>query len=61
MRNPVFFQIPLIELTPWARIFRPPVEGKIVNGAEGLEVGDKVRVKLVATNVEMGFIDFVRA
>jgi exoribonuclease-2 len=45
----------------WARIFRPPVEGKIVRGFEGLEVGDKVRVKLVATNVEMGFIDFVRA
>jgi len=44
----------------WARIFRPPVEGKIVRGYEGLEVGDKVRVKLVATNVEMGFIDFVR-
>jgi len=32
-----------------------------VRGYEGLEVGDKVRVKLVATNVEMGFIDFVRA
>ncbi|MCM3875921.1 MAG: RNB domain-containing ribonuclease [Thermoanaerobaculia bacterium] len=45
----------------WARIFRPPVEGKIVHGFEGLEVGDKVRVKLVATNVERGFIDFVRA
>jgi len=45
----------------WARIIRPPVEGKIVRGYEGLEVGDKVRVKLVATNVEMGFIDFVRA
>ena len=45
----------------WARIFRPPVEGKIVRGSEGLEVGDKVSVKLVATNVERGFIDFVRA
>jgi VacB/RNase II family 3'-5' exoribonuclease len=44
----------------WARIFQPPVEGKILRGYEGLEVGDKVRVKLVATNVEMGFIDFVR-
>ena len=45
----------------WARIIRPPVEGKIVRGYEGLEVGDKVRVKLVATSVERGFIDFVRA
>jgi exoribonuclease-2 len=37
------------------------VEGKIVHGAEGLEVGDKVRVKLVSTDVERGFIDFVRS
>ena len=45
----------------WARVFQPPVEGKIVRGAEGLEVGDKVRVKLLATDVEHGFIDFARA
>ena len=44
----------------WVRIFRPPVEGKVVRGDEGLEVGNKVRVKLVSTNVERGFIDFVR-
>jgi exoribonuclease-2 len=41
-------------------IFRPPVEGKVVRGYEGLEVGDKARVRLVSTNVEHGFIDFVR-
>jgi exoribonuclease-2 len=45
----------------WARVFQPPVEGKVVRGAEGLEVGDKVRVKLLATDVEHGFIDFARA
>jgi len=45
----------------WVRIFRPPVEGKVVRGSEGLEVGDKARVKLVSTDVERGFIDFVRA
>jgi exoribonuclease-2 len=44
----------------WVRIFRPPVEGKVVRGYEGLEVGDKARVRLVSTNVEHGFIDFVR-
>ena len=44
----------------WARIFHPPVEGKIVEGFGGLRVGDKVRVKLVATDVERGFVDFVR-
>jgi exoribonuclease-2 len=45
----------------WARIFAPPVEGRIVRGEEGLEVGDKVRVKLLSTDVERGFIDFARA
>src|SRR5262249_47731530 len=44
----------------WARIFHPPVEGKIVHGERGLDVGDKVRVKLVGADVERGFIDFVR-
>jgi len=45
----------------WVRIFRPPVEGKVVRGAERLDVGDRVRVTLVATNVERGYIDFARA
>jgi VacB/RNase II family 3'-5' exoribonuclease len=44
----------------WVRIFRPPVEGKLVHGQGGLDVGDRVRVKLVSTDVERGFIDFVR-
>ena len=43
----------------WVRVFSPPVEGKLVNGAASLKLGEKVRVKLVATNVERGFIDFV--
>lgn len=45
----------------WVRIFQPPAEGKLVHGWEGLEVGDKLRVKLISTDVERGFIDFVRA
>jgi exoribonuclease-2 len=44
----------------WVRVFDPPVEGKLVQGFEGLAVGKKLRVKLIATNVERGFIDFVR-
>ena len=43
----------------WVRVFSPPVEGKLVNSTAELKVGDKVRVKLIATNVERGFIDFV--
>jgi exoribonuclease-2 len=45
----------------WVRIFHPPIEGKVVHGAEGLDIGHKVRVKLIDTNVDAGFIDFVRA
>ncbi|MEN3352599.1 MAG: ribonuclease [Betaproteobacteria bacterium] len=44
----------------WARISQPVAEGKVVNGFEGLDVGDKVRVKLLRTDVERGFIDFER-
>ncbi len=45
----------------WVRIFQPVVEGKVVRGFEGLDVGDRVRVELVDTDVERGFIDFARA
>jgi VacB/RNase II family 3'-5' exoribonuclease len=44
----------------WVRIQHPATEGKIVNGAQGLDVGDKVRVELVRAVVERGFIDFLR-
>jgi exoribonuclease-2 len=44
----------------WVRVLRPPVEGRVVRGFEGLDVGDPVRVKLVRTDVERGFIDFER-
>ena len=45
----------------WIRIFRPPAEGKLVEPSEGLDVGDRVDVQLVATDVERGFIDFAGA
>ncbi len=43
----------------WVRILEPPVEGKVVQGYAGFDVGDRVRVKLIDVNVERGFIDFV--
>lgn len=42
----------------WVRVLTPPAEGKLVQGNGGLRVGDQVRVKLLLTNVEQGFIDF---
>jgi VacB/RNase II family 3'-5' exoribonuclease len=43
----------------WVRVLDPPVEGKVVQGFAGFDVGDRVRVKLTNVNVERGFIDFV--
>jgi len=42
----------------WVRLLTIPVEGKLVNGFEGLDVGERLRVQLTDTNVEQGFIDF---
>ena len=44
----------------WVRLFDPPVEGRLVDGARGLRVGDKVRVRLEHTNFERGYLDFSR-
>ena len=44
----------------WVRLLQPPVEGRVVSGFEGLDVGDRVTVKLERTDVERGFIDFSR-
>jgi exoribonuclease-2 len=42
----------------FVRVIDPPVEGKIVKGANGLDVGDTVDVTLVHTDPQHAFIDF---
>jgi exoribonuclease-2 len=42
----------------FARLLRPPAEGRVVTGEQGLDVGDQIRVKLVDTEPMRGFIDF---
>lgn len=42
----------------FVRTLDPHVEGKLVEGGKGLDVGDRVQVRLVATNPERGYIDF---
>jgi exoribonuclease-2 len=44
----------------WVRISSPLTEGKVVKGFQGLDVGDRVRVTLLHTDVARGFIDFAR-
>jgi exoribonuclease-2 len=44
----------------WVRLLNPPVEGKLVQGSQGIDVGHRIRVQLVHTDVEQGFIDFKR-
>lgn len=44
----------------WARLLTVPVEGRVVRGFEGMDVGDRVRVQLLATDIERGFIDLGR-
>ena len=45
----------------YVRIFDPPAEGRVVKNEAGLAVGDTVRVKLVATDFERGYLDFVNS
>jgi VacB/RNase II family 3'-5' exoribonuclease len=42
----------------WVRLLRVPVEGKVVQGFDGLDVGGRVRVQLISVDVQQGFIDF---
>jgi exoribonuclease-2 len=44
----------------YVRIFKPPVEGRVVRGERGIDVGDKVKVRLVSVDIMKGFIDFER-
>ena len=46
------------ESATWVRIFTPPVEGMLLGEDASLEVGQRLRVRLVRTDVERGFIDF---
>jgi ribonuclease R len=42
----------------WVRLLKVPVEGKLVSGFDGVDVGDRIRVKLTSVDVQQGFIDF---
>jgi exoribonuclease-2 len=45
----------------WVRLLHPPIEGRLVSGFEGMDVGHRLRVQLVHVDAERGYIDFKRA
>ena len=45
----------------FVRVMKPHIEGLLAQGAQGLDVGDKLRVKLTRTDVQRGYIDFAKA
>ena len=45
----------------WVRIQHPAVEGRVIRGTEGLDVGDRTRVELLRVDIDRGFIDFAKA
>ena len=44
----------------FVRVMQPHIEGLLAQGAQGLHIGDKIRAKLTRTDVQRGFIDFVK-
>ena len=44
----------------FVRVLQPHIEGLLVQ-AQGVDVGDRLRVKLIRTDVQRGYIDFARA
>ena len=45
----------------FVRVLSPPAEGMLVRGQQGVDVGDRLQVKLINTDPRRGFIDFARA
>lgn len=45
----------------FVRVLQPRVEGLLTQGQQGVDVGDRLRVKLIRTDVQRGYIDFARA
>jgi exoribonuclease-2 len=44
----------------WVRLLGLPVEGRLVRGFEGVDVGDRIHVRLASVDVDQGYIDFQR-
>ena len=45
----------------FVRVLQPHIEGLLAQGQQGLDVGDRLRAKLIRTDPSKGYIDFARA
>jgi VacB/RNase II family 3'-5' exoribonuclease len=62
-RSGAVFDAIVTGVTPkgtFVRVLQPRVDGLLAQGQQGVDVGDKFRVKLIRTDVQRGFIDFAR-
>lgn len=44
----------------FVRVLQPRIEGLLAQGGQGLDVGDKLRARLIRADVQRGYIDFAR-
>ncbi|WP_202796889.1 hypothetical protein [Pedosphaera parvula] len=44
----------------YVRLLKFPAEGRVVQGMQGIDVGDKLKVQLLSVDLNQGFIDFAR-
>ena len=44
----------------FVRVLKPAVEGLLAQGQQGADVGDRLRVKLIRTDQQQGYIDFAK-
>ncbi|HEV2987689.1 MAG TPA: RNB domain-containing ribonuclease [Candidatus Angelobacter sp.] len=44
----------------FVRALTPHIEGMLVRGQQGADVGDRLRVRLISTDIRRGYIDFAR-
>jgi len=45
----------------FVRVLQPHVEGMLAQGEQGLDIGDRIRARLIRTDAQRGYIDFARA
>lgn len=57
------FQAIVTGVTPkgvFVRVINPPIEGRLMRGEQGVDVGDQIRMTLLSTDPQRGYIDFAR-